>query len=314
MIKKLSKWVKKNMTILSLSLSNVEKNALGQKAETLVDDVNHVRRNTEGQLADSLLHGEVTQEVKELVWRNYKILKQVDGLISEIVGYDKNGYPIVKTKKVDKKRSLEHIKLDDYDSYKLEMSLNNDDITLSVKDVLSSKYVTEKEEAVRIKDDVRAIADISGLEYYGFYKTQKPLTIERSIIPKFDIEKYTTKLNVRTIDEKNKLLEFYVSKYPHEYSKTSKLFINEVKKAIKNPLISNMLEIKTVSFITSNTLGADNFMLYKYEIVKFDKIIEFNGYYVIKFLAKTLINGEDVLEKHRETELDKKYENKERKI
>jgi hypothetical protein len=75
-----------------------------------------------------------------------------------------------------------------------------------------------------------------------------------------------------------------------------------------------MLNIETVSFITNNTVGSDDFMFYKYNIVKFDKIIEFNGHYVIKFLAKTLINGENVVEKYRQTTLDRKYENKEVKF
>ena len=54
-------------------------------------------------------------------------------------------------------------------------------------------------------------------------------------------------------------------------------------------------------------------MEYQYDILSFDKIIEFNGYYVIKFKAKVIINGEDILEQHRIEELDKKYETKEKK-
>jgi|694.fasta_scaffold10424_6 hypothetical protein len=314
MFKKLSKWVKSNIAMLSLSLANIEKNALGQRAETLSDDVKHVKRNTEGQLADSLLQGEVTQEVMNLRWRNYKILKQVEGFKSEIIDYDKDGIPIVKKRKIDKTKGISNVKTDNFDDYPLEMSFINDDVTINVKDVLSTKYLSEKKVPIIIDKDTRTIGDISSLEYYSFYKTQKPLIIERSIAPKFDIEKYTKKLNVRVIDEESRLLEFYVSKYPDEYNKTSKLFINEINKAIKNFFNSNMLNIETVSFITNNTVGSDDFMFYKYNIVKFDKIIEFNGHYVIKFLAKTLINGENVVEKYRQTTLDRKYENKEVKF
>jgi hypothetical protein len=36
---------------------------LGQTGESLSSDVNQVQRHTQGQLADSLVHGEITQEV-----------------------------------------------------------------------------------------------------------------------------------------------------------------------------------------------------------------------------------------------------------
>ena len=57
-----------------------------------------------------------------------------------------------------------------------------------------------------------------------------------------------------------------------------------------------MLDISKVYFITNNTIGADDFYLYQYTDLVFDKIIEFDGNYVIKFKAKVEINGEDILE------------------
>jgi hypothetical protein len=74
-----------------------------------------------------------------------------------------------------------------------------------------------------------------------------------------------------------------------------------------------MLEIKEVGFITHKTTGADDFLEYKYEITSFDKIIEFNSFYVIKFLANVVIDGNDILEQHRVVELDENYKNKKRK-
>jgi len=311
MLNKVKKWAKKNMAMLSISLANVEKNALGQRAETLSDDVNHVRRNTEGQLADSLLQGEVTQEVMDLRWRTYKILKESSGHITEIVGYDKDGYPITRTYKKDKTKGLENIKLDEYDTYQIEMCLFNDEVTLSISDTLGTKYIEGKEEPVKVKEDENAVGSISGDKYFSFYKPKRHITVERKFAPKFEIETYTKKLIVRYINEETRLLEFYVSKYPDEYNKTSKLFLKEIEKAIKNPFSVNMLDLPKVSFITNGTIGADDFHLYQYKELVFDKIIEFDGNYVIKFKAKIGINGEDILEKHRQEELDKKYKNKE---
>lgn len=313
MFNRMKKWLKDKITVLSVAMANVEKNALGQRAEALSDDVNHVRRNTEGQLADSLIQGEVTQEVMDLRWRTYKILKETDGLTSEIVGYDEDGFPITRTYKKDKTKGLENVKLDKYDSYQIEMCLFNDEITLSISDTLGTKYVEGKEESIKVKKDENAVGSISGDKYFAFYKPKRHITVERNFAPKFEIETYTKKLIVRYIDEETRLLEFYVSKYPDEYKKTSKFFLKEIEKAIKNPISVNMLDLSKVSFITNGVIGSDDFLLYQYTNLVFDKIIEFDGNYVVKFKANIDINGEDILEKHRQEELDKKYENKERK-
>jgi hypothetical protein len=323
---KVKNWVNKKVAIISLALANVEKNAFSQTGEPLNNDVNQVRRHTEGQLADSLIHGEITQEVINLRWRTYKILKESDSRTAEVVGYDDDGMPIVKTRKKDKKVGLRKIKLDSTDPYPLEMIVENEEITIGVKEAINNNFINSNEtpkettdtfvDTNTLKEEEEKITihgNIDSNEFFASHKTQKPIIISRMFFPKFSIENFTKKLNIRTIDKNNKLLEFYVSMYPNEYDKTSKFFLNEVKKAVKNPASTNMLEIKDVSFVTYKTIGADDFLEYKYEIIKFDKIVEFNGYYVIKFLATVMIDGEDILEKHRVTELDEKYKNKTKK-
>lgn len=325
-MEKVKNWMKKKAAVVALALANVEKNAFSQTGEPLNNDVNQVRRHTQGQLSDSLVHGEITQEVMDLRWRTYKVLKESDSRIAEIIGYDDEGMPIVKTRKKDKKLGLEKIKLDSNDSYPLEIMVNNDEITLSVNESLSNSLISSKEtpsvitdtfvDTITLKEKEEKIAthgDIKSDDFFASHKPQKPITVGRTFFPKFSIENFTKKLNIRSIDEENKLLEFYVSMYPDEYNKTSTFFLNELKKAIKNPASTNMLDIKEVGFITYKTTGAEDFLEYSYEITSFDKIVEFNGHYVIKFLAKVKTNGADILEKHRMTELDKKYKNKEKK-
>jgi hypothetical protein len=62
-MEKIKKWLKNQIVRVMFSVSNVEKNALGQSGESLESDVSKVKRHTQGQLADSLINGEVTQEV-----------------------------------------------------------------------------------------------------------------------------------------------------------------------------------------------------------------------------------------------------------
>jgi hypothetical protein len=295
-----NKWVKKQIAALSIAFSNVEKNVLNQEGKQLDDNTKQEKRHLQGTLADSLVHGEITQEVKNLRWRNYKILKASKGTELEIDYVDEHGNVYYKTKKRGSKTGLNKVKVDTYDDYELEMVINNEGITNSVLDTVND-YV---------KDGV-----ISAEEYFATNKTDKPLNIVREFAPKFLIENYTKKINIRSITNNQKLLEFYVSKYPDIYNKNQKLFLKEIKKVIDfGPRNISFLEINEINFITNNTLGSDDFLFYTYDNIIFDKIVEFDGYYVIKFKSDVVIDGEDILLEYIETDLDKKYENKESKI
>ena len=165
--------------------------------------------------------------------------------------------------------------------------------------------------------------EISGTSYthveVGFddmmstFKDAKTLYFKREFRPKFELETYVKKMLVRNISDSEKLLELYVSEYADEYNRKSRLFINEVKRAMKNPRFTDMLDITKVNFISDKTIGTEDGLEYEYEIIKFDKIIKFNGSYVIKFIAKPIINGDNIFEKYKLADLEERYLNKEAK-
>jgi hypothetical protein len=299
---------------MSLAIGNVEKNMLGQTGETLGSDVNQVQRHTQGQLADSLKHGEVTQEVINLRWRTYKILREAEGVTAEIVGYDEDGMPIVKTKKVNKKLGLKKVKLEPSDEYKLEMVVDNSEIVIGGNQAMENEHISLLDEVLKSENEngdlVATHGVIKSVDYFATNKSERPIMIIRDNLPNFILENFILKMNVRTINKTDKLLEFYVSKYPDEYNRTSRLFISEVKKIMNEGINSTMLDFNSVNFITYKTLGSDDFLEYEYDNISFDKIVEFNGYYVIKFIGKVKTDGNDILETHRVVELDKKYEQK----
>lgn len=285
------KWVKRRLTIVSLALSNVEKNSLSQRSEGLSTDTNQTMRLHQGKISDSLINGEVTQEVIDLRWRTYKILKASESVTSGIVAYDKDGLPIIQTKQTNSAKFLNKVLLDKFDDYPLEMVIDNSEITVSMVEGM--------------EDD-----NIISNEYFAKNKTEKPIKIFRDVVPNFEIENFTKQLKIRKIDEETRLLEFYVSAYPDEYNRVSRLFINNIKKAIKKSDSNTMLEIDDVEFVTYKSLGVNNFLNFKYKISKFDKIVEFNGFYVIKFIAQVTINGDEIFEKYKTEELEGKYKNK----
>ena len=314
---KIKKWLKKQIARFLISTANVEKNVFGQTGESLDSDVSKIQRHTQGQLADSLVNGEVTQEVLNLKWRTYKILKATEGVKSTIVGYDENDMPIVKTTKKNNKSGLRKVKVDEEDEYKLEMVLDNSEIALNTTDVMSNEQLSILDSVLENYDDDGNLisvshATIGSTELMATEKGERPIKIERDELPNFLLENFTKKLNVRKINKNKRMLEFYVSIYPDEYNKNSAMFINSINKVI-NGKKETFLDLKAVEFLTYKTIGVEDYLLYRYEDVTFDKIVEFNGFYVIKFISKVVINGKDVLEEHKVEELDKKYEQKARK-
>ncbi len=318
MMKKIKRWFANKMATISLAMANVEKNALGQMGETLSTDTAKFQRHTQGQLADSLINGEITQEVIDTRWRMYKIMRETEGVTAEIVGYDEDGMPIVKTSKRNVKAGLKKVKLDTFDDYPLEMVIDNSEIVLGGNQAMDNENISILDEVTKnFNDDGELVSvthgTIDSIEYFASNKSERPIIIVRNQIPKFKLETYTKKLNVRKINDTERLLEFYVSKYPDEYNRTSRLFLSDLKKAIVEPEKSTILEFNAVNFITYKSMGVNDFLEFEYEIISFDKIIEHNGFYVIKFISKVKIDGRDILEEHRIAELDKKYENKQKK-
>lgn len=317
MMGKIRNWFRNKMTGLMLAVSSVEKSALSQTGELMSTDINKHQRYSQGRLSDALINGEVTEEVLNLKWRTYKILKAAEGVRAEIIGYDEDNLPITRIVRIDNKRALKKVKVDDFDDYPLEMVINNDDISTGTNDAMGNEYITPNEKPILSTAEDGEISAahgaMSGEEYFASNKSQKPIVILRDEAPTFYIEHFTKKLNIRRISETERLLEFYVSKYPDEYNRTSRLFISSVKKHMESNNLPAMCKIDGVEFVTYKSLGVYDFLEFKYDIVSYDKTIEFNGHYVIKFIAKIDVNGRDIMEEHKVDELDKKYENKEKK-
>lgn len=319
---KISNWFKKQITALALATANVEKNAFGQEGNNLDEDSGKYQRHNQGTLADALERGEITQEVKELRWRMFKILEASDKALITILGADEEGYLTLDVEQPNPtglKVLLNKVRVDDFDDYPLEMVVNNKPITLgsieSLTDEIKEYDYDERKSTVREDDGsfVATLGEISSDTHQSSMKMERPVKVLRELRPKFEIEKFSTKLNVRKINDSERLLEFYVSIYPDEYDKTSKLFLSELKRAIQNPRSSNMLDMLSVGFTTYKTIGVKDFHQFQYRITGFDKIVEFDGHYIIKFKSEVIINGEYLLSKYRLSDLDEKYNNKVKK-
>ena len=282
------------MTNLAFAFYGAEKMTFAQSKEDANNGIGTVRDVNQGRLSNDLKQGRLTQQVIEFRARMYKILEVSGKLKTEIIGYDEDGMPITRTTKVNNSVELEKVVLDTYDDYKLEMVVSNPETTVTISEI----------------DDKTANSGTISNEDIQSQKNERLLEVIRELKPKFDIEKYTKKMNVRYINDNERLLEFYVSMYPNDSDRSSRLFISEIKKAINNPRVCDFLNIDEINFVSHKTLGVNDFLGFKYKIKNFNKIIIFDGHYVIKFIAEPIINGENILAKYESPELNKKYENK----
>lgn len=292
------KWIKNKMIWLMMALHKTEGNIANEKDELILTSGKY-QSHKAGMLSESLVNGELTQEVKELRWRIYKIIQHTQGVKTEITGTDEDGYPIVTTLRTEG-TPLKGFKGDQVDKHPVRLVVSNRTIDVGTTDAMG-----------KLGDN---FDDISFDDYQSKFKGSKSLYIKRDFQPMFEIEKYTTKMVVKEIVETGKfILEFYVNKYPNVEDRRSRLFLSELTKVINGKHNSNITDIQGVLFITDNTLGARDFLEYEFSIDKFHRITEYDGNYLIKFLADKVVYGDDVLDKFKIESLDIKYENKEKK-
>lgn len=281
---KIGNWIKNKMMGISLALHNVEKNALSQEANDLSDSTQQVQRHKAGMLSDSLLRGEITEEVKLLRHRMYKILDE-----SSKVGVkfrkDANGnliYELVNRVLVPSK-----LKGDPFDTYKIELVVDNTSISEGLGLTNDSLHPDDAE-------------------------VDKQIVCTRDgVTPKFKLERYCNKMFVRYIENDERLLEFYIPKYVDHYNRRTTFLISELKKLIEAPRYSDILDIKSVAFITFNAIGSQDFREFVYIVNKFDKIVKHGGHYIVKFKANVITNGDNIIDKYKHEAQEKRYENKE---
>ena len=278
-------WLKNKITILSLALANVEKNALSQDGGRLTDDAQQVQRHKQGMLSDDLMQGRITEEVKMLRHRMYKILDE-SSKIKASFKRDANGNLTYEL--VDRTLISSKLKGDPYDNYKVELVINNSDIFGGMD--LTSEHPDETEVEKQV------------------------ICFRNGVRPKFELEKHTTKLFVRHIEDDKRLLEFYVPKYVDHYNRRTTFLISELKKLIENPRYSDLLDIKTVGFVTFNAMGCQDFREFTYQIDKFNKIVEYDGAYIVKFNATVILNGDNIIDKYKHELQEQRYADKEARV
>jgi hypothetical protein len=330
-------YINKKMAMLSLAMSNVEKNALSQKGDSLEKDTNHEISVSQGTMLQAMLRGEITKEVQELRWRMYKIDEANAKLRSKIVGKDEFGNNIVVTEEYDEEKALSSI-TSDLNEYKLIMVFENKPIlkTFSESTEFEVKELTDeiKKNYVEYNGDSnndggedkidfneneedenkgKALGVVSLKDVNNSTEVSYPLIVDRDEIHTHDIETFTEKLYVRKINDVDFMLELLIQEKPNPTRKNSKAFVNLLNKAKDNIAYGSFLNIKKLMFVTNKTLGVKNNLLFEYDNLKFKTITTHKGFFHVKYNANVSIDGKDLLINFIDEELEEKYKNKSKK-
>lgn len=231
------------------------------------------------RVSKALLKGEVTQEVEELRYRTYKVDK-------ESKGYEYYA-PTLALKK--DKQDTKFMKYDDSDGLELITIQPNDTLVETVGETLEQVGGRGKRTQYRIK-----------INRDGF-------------VPRYKVEEYITRLDVKKLDETHVILDMYVSKYLNDKDFKSKGFIREVEKIRDEKIKSDILDYEEISFITSHAYKMDDMIKFVFRNIWFREVVEFDGHYILRFKASLQQNSLDLTKKYFSKTMEQKYQNKEKK-
>lgn len=250
--------------------------------DPLFDNVQEMESNN---LYSNLLKGELTQEVIETRYKTYRVLREADNF--EYIG---NG--------ASKRKNNRDLKI------KLE---NPTDLEIIL--VQDNKPITEtRDEAEKRIDWQSEKVNVSS------FNERFTLNIERDFTPRFKLEAFATRLVVKKLVDNAVELNLYVSKYAKRFESIPALFLREIKRIIEeNNLKSEILSMDRLWFITDKAYGSDDLKKFSFINIKYFETTEFDGSYVLKFIAETEINGEDLTSRFFDSIAAKKYEEKARK-
>lgn len=242
-----------------------------------MDEEMHTNR-----VSQDLLAGKETQAVKELRYRTYKVDRE-----AKTYEYFSPTLALKREEKLDSK----------FVSYENEENL-------PVITVQNNFPITE--------GVLEGLNQVNGQTHKTEYWIK--LIRNKGFLPRYRLEEYTKRLVVREYEKDIKaVLDFYVTKYPNDKDLKSKGFVREIEHVMNDNLRSDVLMIKNVSFITSHAFNQYDMLLYEFNNLVYRYVKEFDGHYVISFLSDIVKNGEDLTDKFKNQQMEKKYADKEKK-
>ena len=91
------------------------------------------------------------------------------------------------------------------------------------------------------------------------------------------------------------MIDLYLSKYVKQFDNIHKLFLKQIEQIYVGEIRNDILDFNSLDFITYNAHGSDDLLEYDFNNIKFENIIKFNEFYVLRFIGDNVKFGNDLL-------------------
>lgn len=248
---------------------------------------------------NDMLEQRVTKEVEELREKHYRILREADKYDTSTIKmtFDEEGNPIFTVDRLHKKTKTDFMKHCDV--------LNEND--LKIRTIQDNKKFEKKGSILNHDETANDLYFPSGL-----YDYDTTLTIERDgILPRFEIEKFVTKIVVKEYMEDNSrvIVDFYLPTMASQFGKIDAIFVSNMHTMFETKNFrSDILDFKAIEWYSDKGWNTTDLCLFKYDDVKPISMNVFDGNFVISFDCHVVSDGEYIGEKYMTEEMEEKYE------
>lgn len=284
-MKKIIDWIKRKLfnfiVNLSFALRKTEVQTLTQTGGSKGEGIGAEQQVNENRVSKALLKGEVTQEVKQLRYRTYKVDEEAK---------EHEYYSPMKSIKRDKQDNR-HIKYKKLEGCKLILIQPNKPEGESVFESIQKFESKDRE------------------------PQQYTIHIKRNCTPRFRIEEYVKRLALFEREDGVTIADFYISKYPDPSEFKAKAFIREVKGIVESGRTTDLTDFTSFSFETYKCYNSEDYQEYKIKKCTLEGFDEYDGNYIFRYITKEPIEvtNNRLSNKFYDRHMDEKYKNKEAK-
>lgn len=141
------------------------------------------------------------------------------------------------------------------------------------------------------------------------------ITMKRSFLPRFEIEKFANKVVVLGDGDHGQYdIHIYTTMYASQFGKIDALYIAELNRMkTVDGYKTEIVDIDEISFFTDKAYHCENRCEFKFVNIKYKGIEVYDGNFVIMFTGVAEVDGVQVGEKYKTDSLDLKYKNNEPK-
>ena len=253
--------------------------------------------NNGGPIKD-MLEQRVTKEVEEIREKHYRILREADKFDTSTIKmtFDENGDPVFSVDRLHKKTKTDFMKHCDV--------LNENDLKIRT---IQDNRKFEKKSSILNNDETTSDLHIPN----GLFDYDTTLTIERDgILPRFEIEKFVSKMVVKEYMEDNSrvIVDFYLPTMASQFGKIDAIFISNLHTMFETKNFrSDILDFTSIEWYSDKAWNSTDLCLFKYDDIKPISMNVFDGNFVISFDCHVVCDGKYVAEKYMTDEMEEKY-------